>query len=86
MANIKIKIDVTKINKAKLYKGEKGTYLNAVLIEKSTDYSDYMIVEETTEAERKEGLKGAILGNGSIIKPKEHTATEQPQPNDDLPF
>jgi len=86
---ITIKIDVTKINKAKLYKGEKGTYLNCTMIETpNSEYGDYMIVEETTKAERDGGVKGTILGNGKTIRPKvEQTAAlVAPQTKDDLPF
>lgn len=83
--NIKIKIDVTKINKSKLYKGAKGTYLNAVLIDKPTQYNDFMIVEETTEEERKVGKKGEILGNGSYIHAKEQAA-QQTAKQDENPF
>lgn len=88
---ISIKIDVTKINKSKLYKGEKGTYLNCTLIDTpSSQYGDYMIVEETTKEEREQGIKGAILGNGKTIKPKqEQTSAQTAQDlpvNDDLPF
>lgn len=89
---ISIKIDVTKINKARLYKGEKGTYLNCTLIDTpDSQYGDYMIVEETTKEEREAGTKGTILGNGKIIKPKtEAPKTEYPVKStpviDDLPF
>ena len=40
--NIKVKIDVTKIEKSELYEGQKGTYLNVVLIEQANEYSDVL--------------------------------------------
>jgi len=89
---ITIKIDVTKINKARLFKGEKGTYLNCTLIDTpNSEYGDYMIVEETTKAEREAGTKGTILGNGKIVRPKGEQVqvvqtTNQVPPEDDLPF
>ena len=94
---ISIKIDVTKINKSRLYVGAKGTYLNCTLIDTpNSEYGDYMIVEETTKEEREAGTKGTILGNGKIIKPKQPTPSVQQQyqaesdPNqgggDPLPF
>lgn len=90
---ITIRLDVTKINKARLFKGEKGTYLNCTLIETpNSEYGDYMIVEETTKAERDAGTKGTILGNGKIIKPKvtvqpaETFPTPAAEVKDDLPF
>lgn len=67
---IKLRIDVTKINKAKLFKGEKGTYLDVCLIEKrEIDQwgNDYMAVQDVSKEEREKGIKGAILGNGKTI-------------------
>ena len=89
MSNITIKINVEQITKTKLFKGEKGTYLNAVLIETpNSQHSDYMIVEESTKEERESGIKSKILGNGKILKPKPES---EPRPlteeeKDDLPF
>ena len=92
--NIKIKIDVTKINKERLYKGEKGTYLNAVMIEKKTEFSDFFIVEDISKEEREAGKHGAILGNGSYMQPRPSATEsgitdvtpEQPVDGSDLPF
>lgn len=68
---IKLKLDVTKIEKARLFKGAKGTYLDAVLIETPNGkYGDYMIVQEVTKEERQSGTKGPILGNGKILGQK----------------
>lgn len=64
MEVINLKIDVTKITKDKLFKGEKGTYLNATLVPTpDSQYGDYMIVEDTSKEEREAGTKGVILGN-----------------------
>jgi DNA-binding cell septation regulator SpoVG len=87
--NIKLKINVLAIDKLKLFKGEKGIYLDAVMIETpGGQYSDFMIVQDTTAEERTQGVKGAILGNASYMKPKvEQTAASvAPQAKDDLPF
>ena len=83
---IVLKIDVTKIEKDRLYVGKKGTYLNCVLVETpDSEYSDYMIVQETTKEEREAGKKGTIIGNGKIFtKPKEEPKEEDPF--EDLPF
>lgn len=91
MPNISIKIDVTRITKERLYKGAKGTYLNAIMIEKVTDYGDYMIVEDVPKAERLKGIKGNILGNGKILeKVRTVGAAQKPESNpensDDVPF
>jgi hypothetical protein len=66
---ITIKIDVTKIDKALLYKGTKGTYLDVVLFETPDDKfgNDYRVVQGVTKEARAAGVKGAILGNGKVI-------------------
>lgn len=62
------KLDVLKIDKTKLFKGEKGTYLDIALIETPTSkYGDYMVVQSLSQEERKAGKKGAILGNAKIL-------------------
>ena len=63
-------IDVTKIDKSKLFKGKKGTYLDIVLIQTPDNQygNDYMIVQSAPKDE-----KGAILGNATIYKKKDDT-------------
>jgi len=75
---ISLKMDVEKIDKNRLYKGVKGTYLNAVLIPTpNSEYGDYMIVEDISYDERQAGKKGTILGNAKILVKK-----NEPQSND----
>jgi len=85
---IKGSIDVLKINKDKLYTGKKGKYLNVVLIPTpNSDYGDWMIVEETTEEERKAGEKGTILGNAKVLVKKEEASQDKKSESEtDLPF
>jgi hypothetical protein len=93
---ITVKIDVSKIDKAKLFKGAKATYLDLVLIPKESKYGDdYMVVQGLPKAERDAGAKGAILGNGKIMgqrssAPEQQSNTPSPaaQDNDDsdVPF
>lgn len=62
------KIDVSKIDKSKLFKGEKGTYLDIILIETPNgQYGDYMIAQSVSKEERAAGVKGAILGNAKNL-------------------
>ena len=90
---ITAKLDVTKIDKSKLFKGERGTYLDIVLIDTpNSDYGDYMIVQSATKEEREAGKKGAILGNGKIIE-KRGSSPGQPsapktfeEEDSDVPF
>jgi len=66
---IKIKIDVTKIVKDALYKGAKGTYLDAVLwpTPDSQYGDDFRIVQDLGKEARDAGEKGPILGNAKYI-------------------
>ena len=87
--NISLKINVKDIDKAKLYVGEKGVYLDAVIImkEENDQYGNIgMIVQNTTEEEQKAGIKGKILGNARIIVKKEKTEGEKQEAISDLPF
>ena len=61
---ISLKIDVTKIDKKRLFKGEKGTYLDLILIETpKSQYSDYMVKQQVTKEERERGVE-IIVGDG----------------------
>lgn len=78
---ISLKIDVSKIDKERLFQGKKGLYLDAVMIETpNSEYGDFMIVEDISYEERQAGQKGTILGNGKIIIKK-----DQSPPNDSGP-
>lgn len=88
------KIDVTKIDKAKLFKGAKGTYLDIVLIEKPDDFgNDGFIAQSVTKEERESGVKGEIIGNWKRVGQKKAPA-KKPAPqsspedegDDDLPW
>jgi len=86
--NLSLKIDLLKVDKAKLYKGEKGTYLDAVVIMKDEpdQYGNIgMIVQEVTKEERLKNVKGAILGNVRYIQKKQEAAKPS-SAMDDLGF
>lgn len=97
---ITARIDVTKIDKARLYKGQKGTYLDIVLIPTPNSKYDHthMVVESVSKEEREQGIKGAILGNATeMIKrdqrqPKDEPPAQMERPGykyddeDDVPF
>lgn len=90
--NIGVKIDVTKISKDRLFKGEKGTYLDATILmrDEPDQYGNCgMIVENISKEEREAGIKGAILGNVKWLQAKAVSSpvnTAAPEPIDDLPF
>ena len=67
---VSLKIDVSKIDKSKLFKGQKGTYLDAqVFIDIDPDQygNNGMITQALDKAAREAGEKGAILGNAKIF-------------------
>ena len=79
---INLKIDVTKIDKSKLYKGQKGTYLDATAfidLDNPGQYGDHGFISQSVSKEEKEaGVKGAILGNVKVFW-QENAANDQYQ-------
>jgi len=88
--NISIKLDVTKIDKSKLFKGDKGTYLDATILMKDEpdQYGNIgMVVQNVNKEDRDAGVKGAILGNVKYIaKQVQQPKKEDTKSLDDLPF
>lgn len=96
---IKCKLNVSKIDKSKLFKGEKGTYLDITLLENRDGVDQYgnlfMVVQDVSKADREAGVKGAILGNGKVIaqnaqqpkpKPSATTPAVDAMSDDEPPF
>jgi len=85
---ITLNINVSLINKDRLYEGKKGKYLDAVLIETpNSDFGDYMIVESISKEEREAGGRGTILGNAKIlVKSTRHEEPKNDNEPSDLPF
>jgi len=94
----RLKIDVTKIDKTALYKGDKGTYLDVTLLDNrdGTDQygNDGMIVQDIGKQRREAGEKGPILGNWKFIgqsapaqaKPSPAPIAAMDDGLDDIPF
>ena len=81
MKLLSLKIDVTKIDKAKLYKGKKGTYLDlTVCINDDQDqYSnDVSAWQGQTKEEVAAKAQKSYLGNGKVFWSSEYKA----QPSD----
>jgi len=95
---VALKIDVSKIDKERLFKGAKGTYLDATVfvdLGEADQYGNHgMITQDVTKAEKDAGQKGPILGNCKVFWRDEQTeaTSQQPAPaavvddDDDLPF
>ena len=77
---VSLKIDVTKIDKARLYQGKKGTYLDATVFIDTDNPSQYgdngMIAQSVSSEERQQGVKGNVLGNCKVF----YTGESAPQP------
>ena len=87
-----ISIDVTKIDKSRLYVGKKGTYLKLTIAEKDEPDqfgNNLSAWEEQTEEERKNKTQRNFLGNGKTIwteKPANEANEASDNNPDDLPF
>lgn len=68
---VNIKIDVSKIDKSRLFQGKKGTYLDLTAFidpDNPGQYGDHgMISQATTKEEREQGVKTPILGNCKVF-------------------
>jgi hypothetical protein len=95
---IRVKIDVTKIKKEHLFKGEKGIYLDITLMENKDGPSQYgddgFAVQDIGKDARESGEKGPILGNWRHVgkkpaapsKPAAPAQPSIPSGDDDIPF
>ena len=96
MALINAKIDVTKLTKSKLYKGEKGTYANIVIADLKGGEDDYgnthTIYEAQSKEEREAGTDRVYLGSGKMFtfngngSAKSESTPEPVGIDDDIPF
>jgi len=92
---VSLKIDVSKIDKERLFKGAKGTYLDATAfidLDNPGPYGDHgMITQDVTKAEKDAGDRGPILGNCKVFWRDEQPEATSQKPavdddDDDLPF
>jgi len=78
---LSVKLDVTKINKDRLFKGEKGTYLDLTTfidLENPSQYGDHgFITQSVSKEEREAGTKGDILGNVKVFFTGESDSNNQ---------
>lgn len=78
---VSLKIDVSKIDKARLFKGQKGTYLDATVFIDTDELDQYgnsgMITQDVTKDEKQQGVKGNILGNCKVFWKDQGQAQQQ---------
>lgn len=78
-----LKINVSEIEKDRLFAGSKGKYLDATVFidldEKDQFGNSGMITQDVTREEKEQGVKGPILGNCRIFWQGEgQSSTPQP--------
>ena len=82
---VNLKIDVTKIDKTKLFVGQKGKYLDATVfvdVDQQDQYGNNgMITQQLPKEEREAGGKGEILGNCKVFWKAESASHSSPHPN-----
>jgi hypothetical protein len=78
---ISVRIDVTKIDKTRLYKGEKGTYLDLTTFVDTEEKDQYenngFISQSVDKEERDQGVKTPILGNVKVFYTGETERVQQ---------
>lgn len=94
---ISIRINVTKIDKDRLFNGEKGTYLDLTTFVDTDETDKYdnngFISQSLTKDEREKGIQTEILGNckvfykggGGSSQPQQSTKASQ-EFDDEIPF
>lgn len=90
-----LKVNLSSVDKAHLFKGTKGIYLDLVvrINDEPDQYGNHgMVTQGITKEHRAAGVKGAILGNAKVVggvASKQPTETRQSVADDilnDLPF
>ena len=78
---LSLKIDVSKVDKARLFAGQKGTYLDATIFVDLAELDQYgnsgMITQDVSKEEKQQGVKGNILGNGKVFWVENGQAPQQ---------
>lgn len=93
---VSLNVDVTKLNKDRFYKGEKGTYAKLdvwIDQEASEDWKVVSVSESLTKEERDAKHKKNYVGNGKLLygwdesKPASKPAAKSDDPvGEDVPF
>ncbi len=93
---ISIKLDVTKIDKSRIFEGKKGKYIDLTTFVDTDQVDEYgnngFISQSVSKEERADGVKTPILGNTKVFYTEgSQPAPRQPGEDDDfddqnLPF
>jgi hypothetical protein len=93
---LSVRIDVTKIEKARLYAGAKGTYLDLTTFVDTEERDQYenngFISQSVDKEEREQGVQTPILGNVKVFFTDGAQSSPQSAPqsktviDEDIPF
>lgn len=80
---LSVKIDVTKIDKSRIFEGKKGKYIDLTTFFDTEEMDQYenngFISQATTKEEREQGVQTPILGNVKVFyKDGESSASQAP--------
>ena len=82
---VSLKINVSQIDKMRLFAGQKGKYLDATVfidIDQLDQYGNSgMITQDVKKEEKQQGVKGNILGNCKVFWNDGGQAQQAPQSN-----
>lgn len=80
---LSLKINVSQIDKMRLFSGQKGKYLDCTIFVDLDQLDQYgnsgMITQDVTKEEKAQGIKGNILGNGKVFWKEATQAQQAPQ-------
>ena len=86
---IRVKIDVTKIDKTAIHDGKKGKYIDLTLMENRDGRDDYgndgFVIHDLGKERRLAGEKGPILGNWKQLDGGNIGGQRNPQGGRDIP-
>ena len=78
---VRLKINVSMIEKARLFKGNKGMYLDATVFIDLDNKDQYdnngMITQDVSKEEREQNVRGPILGNCQVFYKENQTPAQQ---------
>ena len=77
---LNLQIDVLKLDKARFYVGEKGTYCNITTVidlDDEDQYGNHGFITQSKNKDEPKDLQLPILGNGRIVWREEQQAQQQ---------
>ncbi len=92
---VSLKIDVSKIDKTMLFRGQKGVYLDAKVfidIDQKDQYENNGMITQEISKDAPQGTQGAILGNCKVFwndaqtqAPQQQGGFQQQSPQQQMP-